>query len=271
MIAECSAPDKTMTSMYALGWTQHSKGSQNIRTMAMIQLHPRQHRRARRRHERAARSLQHPGPDRHRPDVEPDPGLSRRCRPRREADVRRPTCRAAASSRCGPDQMSYWQNYKKFFVSFLKAMYGDGGDAGERLRLRLSAEARRARLRRAARLRADAPGQDERLLLPGLQPAAVVPEPEEDHGRAVEAQVPGRHGSARDRDGAVLGEPRRVQRRRSDDDPDRGLPAADDLLRRGRRLADQFQPLAAMALGRRRRLRARPRPTSGSWRSSTCG
>jgi formate dehydrogenase major subunit len=27
-----------MTSMYALGWTQHSKGSQNIRTMAMIQL-----------------------------------------------------------------------------------------------------------------------------------------------------------------------------------------------------------------------------------------
>ena len=27
-----------MTSMYALGWTQHSKGSQNIRTMAMLQL-----------------------------------------------------------------------------------------------------------------------------------------------------------------------------------------------------------------------------------------
>ena len=24
--------------MYALGWTQHSKGSQNIRTMAMVQL-----------------------------------------------------------------------------------------------------------------------------------------------------------------------------------------------------------------------------------------
>ena len=27
-----------MTSMYALGWTQHSKGSQNIRCMAMLQL-----------------------------------------------------------------------------------------------------------------------------------------------------------------------------------------------------------------------------------------
>ncbi len=38
MIGECSAPDKTMTSMYALGWTQHSKGAQNIRGMAMLQL-----------------------------------------------------------------------------------------------------------------------------------------------------------------------------------------------------------------------------------------
>lgn len=38
MLAEMSAPDKTSTIMYALGWTQHSVGSQNIRTMAMIQL-----------------------------------------------------------------------------------------------------------------------------------------------------------------------------------------------------------------------------------------
>jgi formate dehydrogenase major subunit len=37
-IASTSAPDKVMTIMYALGWTQHSVGSQNIRTMAMIQL-----------------------------------------------------------------------------------------------------------------------------------------------------------------------------------------------------------------------------------------
>ncbi|CAM5480936.1 Formate dehydrogenase-O major subunit [Thauera mechernichensis] len=38
MVAECSAPDRVMTILYALGWTQHSVGSQNIRTMAMIQL-----------------------------------------------------------------------------------------------------------------------------------------------------------------------------------------------------------------------------------------
>src|SRR5690606_8605315 len=38
MIGETSARDKAMTSMYALGWTQHSKGAQNIRGMAMLQL-----------------------------------------------------------------------------------------------------------------------------------------------------------------------------------------------------------------------------------------
>ena len=38
MLGETSAADKVMTICYALGWTQHSVGSQNIRTMAMIQL-----------------------------------------------------------------------------------------------------------------------------------------------------------------------------------------------------------------------------------------
>src|SRR5262249_52978812 len=38
MVAETSSPTRTMTSMYALGWTQHAKGSQNIRSMAMLQL-----------------------------------------------------------------------------------------------------------------------------------------------------------------------------------------------------------------------------------------
>jgi len=38
LIAATAAPDKAMTSLFALGWTQHSVGSQNIRAMAMIQL-----------------------------------------------------------------------------------------------------------------------------------------------------------------------------------------------------------------------------------------
>src|SRR5260370_13984465 len=38
LIATTAAPDKALTSLFALGWTQHSVGSQNIRTMAMVQL-----------------------------------------------------------------------------------------------------------------------------------------------------------------------------------------------------------------------------------------
>ena len=38
LFASCSTPDRALTSLFALGWTQHSVGTQNIRTMAMIQL-----------------------------------------------------------------------------------------------------------------------------------------------------------------------------------------------------------------------------------------
>jgi anaerobic selenocysteine-containing dehydrogenase len=37
VLASTSAADRT-TFLYALGWTQHTVGAQNIRTMAMIQL-----------------------------------------------------------------------------------------------------------------------------------------------------------------------------------------------------------------------------------------
>jgi formate dehydrogenase major subunit len=38
MIAETAAPDKTLTMLYALGWTQHSQGTQMIRCAAMVQI-----------------------------------------------------------------------------------------------------------------------------------------------------------------------------------------------------------------------------------------
>ncbi len=38
VLASTSAPDCTTTFRHALGWTQHTVGAQNIRTMAMIQL-----------------------------------------------------------------------------------------------------------------------------------------------------------------------------------------------------------------------------------------
>ncbi len=37
-IASTAVPERTMTSLYALGWTQHSVGSQNIRSIAILQL-----------------------------------------------------------------------------------------------------------------------------------------------------------------------------------------------------------------------------------------
>ncbi|MCB4360312.1 formate dehydrogenase-N subunit alpha [Quatrionicoccus australiensis] len=38
MLGETAVPNKVGTILYALGWTQHTVGAQNIRTMAMIQL-----------------------------------------------------------------------------------------------------------------------------------------------------------------------------------------------------------------------------------------
>ncbi|PVX32691.1 formate dehydrogenase (quinone-dependent) catalytic subunit [Pasteurella langaaensis DSM 22999] len=37
-VASTATPERTTTFLYALGWTQHTVGAQNIRTMAMIQL-----------------------------------------------------------------------------------------------------------------------------------------------------------------------------------------------------------------------------------------
>jgi formate dehydrogenase major subunit len=121
-IAETARPDKVMTSMYALGWTQHSVGSQNIRTMAMVQLLlgnigvPGGGMNALRGHSNiqgltdlGLLSNLIPGyltlPNEHEPDLAAYM-KSRDFKPLR------------------PNQLSYWQNYKKFFVSFQKSMWG---------------------------------------------------------------------------------------------------------------------------------------------------
>jgi formate dehydrogenase major subunit len=123
MVGECSAKTKTMTSMYALGWTQHSKGSQNIRGMAMLQL--------------ILGNIGARGGGmnalRGHSNIQglTDIGLMSNLLPgyltlptQKEVDF------ATYMSTRGfkplrPDQMSYWQNYKKFFVSFQKSMWGE--------------------------------------------------------------------------------------------------------------------------------------------------
>ncbi|MDQ0357150.1 formate dehydrogenase major subunit [Rhodoplanes tepidamans] len=123
MISECSSPVKTMTSMYALGWTQHSKGSQNIRSMAMLQLIL------------GNIGVRGGGMNalRGHSNIQglTDIGLMSNLIPGYLTipTEREPSFDAYMSTRgfkpLRPNQMSYWQNYRKFFVSFQKAMWGD--------------------------------------------------------------------------------------------------------------------------------------------------
>lgn len=127
MIGETSAPDKVMTSMYALGWTQHSKGSQNIRCMAMLQLllgnmgmmgggmnALRGHSNIQGLTDLGLMSNLLPGYLTLATDREPD--LETYMKTRGFKPMR-------------PGQTSFWQNYKKFFVSFQKSMWGAAATA----------------------------------------------------------------------------------------------------------------------------------------------
>ena len=127
MIGECSAKIKTMTSMYALGWTQHSSGSQNIRAMAMLQL------------VLGNIGVRGGGMNalRGHSNIQglTDLGLMSNLIPGYLTIPmeREPTFDSYMATRgfkpLRPNQTSYWQNYKKFFVSFLKAMWGDAATA----------------------------------------------------------------------------------------------------------------------------------------------
>jgi len=127
MIAETAAPDKAMTSLFALGWTQHSVGSQNIRAMAMVQLllgnigvagggmnALRGHSNIQGLTDVGLLSNLMPGymvlPSDHEVTFD-DYMKTRQYKPLR------------------PGQTSYWQNYRKFFVSFQKSMFGDAATA----------------------------------------------------------------------------------------------------------------------------------------------
>ncbi len=127
MISECSARDRTMTSMYALGWTQHSKGSQNIRTMAMVQLLL------------GNIGVRGGGMNalRGHSNIQglTDIGLMSDLIPGylaipKDKEVDFATYMSTRGFKpLRPNQMSYWQNYRKFMVSFLKSMWGQAATA----------------------------------------------------------------------------------------------------------------------------------------------
>lgn len=126
-IAETAAPDKTMTIMYALGWTQHSVGSQMIRTGAMVQL--------------LLGNIGMPGGGmnalRGHSNIQglTDLGLLSNLLPGyltlpsdAEQDYAAYIARRT-SQPLRPGQLSYWQNYEKFHVSLMKAWYGKNATA----------------------------------------------------------------------------------------------------------------------------------------------
>ncbi len=122
LIASTATPERTMSSLYALGWTHHSKGSQNIRGMCIVQTllgnigqagggmnALRGHSNIQGLTDLGLMSNLLPGYLNLPTEKEPDYASyisKRQFKPLR------------------PNQTSYWQNYSKFFVSFQKAMYG---------------------------------------------------------------------------------------------------------------------------------------------------
>jgi formate dehydrogenase major subunit len=127
MMATTAAPDKVMASLYALGWTHHSKGSQNIRSMTIVQMLL------------GNIGLLGGGMQalRGHSNIQglTDIGLMSNLLPgymnlpmERETDLAT-YLRTKQFKPLRPGQTSYWQNYSKFFVSFQKAMYGKAATA----------------------------------------------------------------------------------------------------------------------------------------------
>lgn len=126
-IASTSAPDRTMTIMYALGWTQHSMGSQMIRTGALVQL--------------LLGNIGAPGGGmnalRGHSNIQglTDLGLLSTSLPGymslpRDSEQDLETYyKTRALKPLRPGQMSYWQNYPKFFVSYMKSTFGKAATA----------------------------------------------------------------------------------------------------------------------------------------------
>jgi formate dehydrogenase major subunit len=122
MIAETAAPDKTMTILYALGWTQHSLGSQMIRCAAMVQL--------------LLGNVGMPGGGmnalRGHSNIQglTDLGLLSNLLPgyltlptEKEADYKAYIDKRTPKP-LRPNQLNYWSNYPKFHVSLMKAWFG---------------------------------------------------------------------------------------------------------------------------------------------------
>ena len=122
-IGKTSAPNKTMTHLYALGFTEHTIGTQNIRSMAMIQL--------------LLGNIGMPGGGinalRGHSNVQGTtdmgllptmlPGYMRL--PNEKETSYEQYMNAITPKDIVPNQINYYRNTSKFFVSMMKTFYGD--------------------------------------------------------------------------------------------------------------------------------------------------
>lgn len=127
LIASTSTPDRAMTIMYALGWTQHSIGSQNVRVGAMVQL--------------LLGNIGIAGGGmnalRGHSNIQglTDIGLMSDLLPgyltlpRQEEQDYQAYLAKRTQKPLRANQMSYWQNYPKFHVSLMKSWWGDAATA----------------------------------------------------------------------------------------------------------------------------------------------
>src|SRR5690554_3379924 len=127
MLASTSTPDRVGTIMYALGWTQHSIGSQIIRTGAMLQL--------------LLGNIGIAGGGmnalRGHSNIQglTDLGLMTNLLPgyltlpNESEQTYDGYIQARTQKPLRANQMSYWQHYPKFHVSLMKTWWGDAATA----------------------------------------------------------------------------------------------------------------------------------------------
>lgn len=122
LIAETSAPDKAMTHLYALGWTHHSTGTQLIGSMAILQLLlgnigvPGGAINALRGHANVQGMTDLAGEGRFLPGY---------LRPPRADQQSLKDHIQASTPKAVDTSMNFWSNYGKFYVSLLKAWFGN--------------------------------------------------------------------------------------------------------------------------------------------------
>ena len=267
LFASCSAPDKALTSLFALGWTQHSVGAQNIRTMAMVQLllgnigvagggmnALRGHSNIQGLTDIGLLSNLMPGYLTLPKDSEAtfdDYMKTRHFKPLR------------------PGQISYWQNYRKFFVSFQKAIYGNAATADNNWAYDWLPKLDIPLYDIIAAFEMMDNGEMNGYICQGFNPLQAFPDKGKIRRCARQAQIPRRDGPARYRDLALLGEFRAAESRPIR----RGSRRRCSSFRRPaspRRTArSSIRRAGCNGTGRPRRRRATPSPTSASCPASS--